>query len=348
MRTKLVVVTAVLPILLLGMLRPGLASPRPAARSNQAGEMRDGSRFSIGLWGDVPYDAVQESKIGPLTDDMNGARLAFSVFDGDIKSGSSRCDDSTYTTAIDRFDAFEAPMVYVPGDNEWTDCHRTAAGGFNNLERLTHLREVMFASPRSFGKRKLRLERQSAAYPENIRWTHGDVVFVGINVPGSNNNKVNSPEACTAGSVRTQADCDADNAEYAVRDAAVRRWLHDSFEVARAGEALGVMVVMQANPGFDLTGTPANERDDPAVDGYTALLADLVTETRAFDGQVALVHGDTHYFRVDKPLVDQAHLLPNLTRVETFGNPNVHWVKATIDPRNRNVFTFEPQIVPGN
>jgi hypothetical protein len=91
-----------------------------------------------------------------------------------------------------------------------------------------------------------------------------------------------------------------------------------------------------------------NERLDPTMDGYTALLADLVKESRAFRGQVALVHGDTHYFQVDKPLSSTIDLVANLTRVETFGNPNVHWVKATIDPSSPNVFTFEPQIVPGN
>jgi hypothetical protein len=51
---------------------------------------------------------------------------------------------------------------------------------------------------------------------------------------------------------------------------------------------------------------------------------------------------------VDKALVDQAHLIPNFTRVETFGSPNVHWVKVTVDPYSRNLFRFEPMIVPGN
>jgi hypothetical protein len=194
----------------------------------------------------------------------------------------------------------------------------------------------------------MQLEHQSAQYPENTRWTRGSVVFVGINVPGSNNNKVNAPEDCTKDSVRTQADCDADNAEYAARDAAVRQWVHESFEKARARRAAGIMIVMQANPGFDLPETPVDERADPGADGYTNLLSTLVEETRAFAGQVALVHGDTHSFKIDKPLVDQAHLLPNLTRVETFGNPNVHWVRATVDRRSRNVFTFEPRIVPGS
>src|SRR5437867_111547 len=237
MRTKLVAATAMLALLAPGML--GSTAASPTAATNEG----DNARFSVGLWGDVPYNAVQESKIPALTADMNEAGLAFSVFDGDIKSGSSRCDDASFTTAIARFNAFESPMVYVPGDNEWTDCHRTAAGGFNNLERLVHLRQVMFASPKSYGEQKMTLQHQSADYPENTRWTRGSVVFVGINMPGSNNNKVNTPEECTTTSARTQADCDADNAEYAARDAAVRQWIHDSFEVAKARHAAGIMIV---------------------------------------------------------------------------------------------------------
>ena len=68
-----------------------------------------------------------------------------------------------------------------------------------------------------------------------------------------------------------------------------------------------------------------------------------------------LVHGDSHYFRIDKPFLDsQGRRLENFTRLETFGdhqenNDNdVHWVKALIDPQSRDVFAFQEQIVPAN
>ena len=61
-----------------------------------------------------------------------------------------------------------------------------------------------------------------------------------------------------------------------------------------------------------------------------------------------LVHGDSHYFRIDKPLVRQGALIENFTRVETFGPPDVHWVRATVDPGNPMVFVFEQRIVPEN
>ena len=316
-----------------------------------------GKRFSFALWGDMPYFTpgtvdTQTPKIAPLIADINAAKVAFTVFDGDIKSGSSLCGNDVYSTAAGYFSAFEAPMVYVLGDNEWTDCHRKNNGGYNSLERLAHIRQTLQISPNSFGQRPFALERQGplgGLYAENTRWTYGDVVFVGLNVPGSNNNYVHAGECVSAKSARTQVECDADNAEYRARDAANIAFLRESFMHARAEHAAGLMVIIQADPGFDLPETETfNERTLPAYDGYTAFLDAIAAETQVFDGQVVLVHGDTHFFKIDKPLFNQARLLRNFTRVETFGSPNLHWVKVSVDPRSRNVFSFEPMIVPGN
>lgn len=321
-------------------------------REDFRGDGDDRQKFTFALWGDMPYAADQVPKIPLLIADINAARVAFTVFDGDIKSGSSLCTNDVYATAIDRFNTFRRPMIYVPGDNEWTDCHRTNNGGYNNLERLNYIRQTMFAAPQSFGHRPLLLEHQGppgGLYAENTRWKYGDVIFVGLNVPGSNNNFVKPGECISSKSVRTQADCDADTAEYLARDTANIQFLKDSFQKAKDENAIGVMIIIQADPSFDLPETETfNERALPGFEGYTAFLAALSSETAAFNGQVVLVHGDTHFFKVDKPLLDQAHLLPNFTRVETFGSPNIHWVKVTVNPKSRNVFTFEPMIVPGN
>jgi hypothetical protein len=70
---------------------------------------------------------------------------------------------------------------------------------------------------------------------------------------------------------------------------------------------------------------------------------------------VAYVHGDSHYFRIDKPFLNaQGQRLENFTRVETFGNNagngnnDVQWLKVTVDPASREVFSYQPMIVPGN
>lgn len=75
----------------------------------------------------------------------------------------------------------------------------------------------------------------------------------------------------------------------------------------------------------------------------------------AFRKPVAYVHGDSHYFRVDKPLLDTAGpRLENFTRVETFGDNQANgtndtlWLKVLVDPSSREVFAYQPQIVPAN
>ena len=78
------------------------------------------------------------------------------------------------------------------------------------------------------------------------------------------------------------------------------------------------------------------------------MLTALEAEVLAFEPPVVLVHGDTHYFRLDKPLFHAGgtRSLDHFTRVETFGTPNGHWVRATIDPADPQVFQFRPELVP--
>ena len=325
-----------------------------AKEDEQDHEIYEAKEFSFALWGDMPYakNGDTPAKIQALIDDINASKVAFTVFDGDIKDGSSKCENWQYTDAIDRFNSFKKPMVYVPGDNEWTDCHRTNNGGFNALERLDHIRLTMFNSPDSFGQKKMELDHQGELgkeYAENVRWVHGNVVFVGLNVPGSNNNKVNASDCISNKSVRTLQDCNADNAEYAARNLANIEFIKESFQKAKVGKARGLMITIQADPSFDLPETESfNERTLPGYDGYNEFLRVLTEETNNYPGEVVFVHGDVHFYKVDKPLVDQAHLIKNFTRVETFGSPNVHWIKVSVHPEGRNLFTFEPMMVQGN
>lgn len=313
----------------------------------------DTKTYSMGLWGDMPYAKADDAPhIPALLADMNASDIAFSIYDGDIKDGSSKCTADIYDDALAMFNSLETPVFYVPGDNEWTDCHRTNNGGYNNLERLDHLRKVMFSTASSLGKEAMTPERQGepgAKFVENFRLSQDGAMFVGLNVPGSNNNKVNDDKACTKKSARTAEQCAADNAEYVERDAANIAWMAESFAKAKAEGDKGVMIVVQGDLGFDI---PETEDDDesrlPGKEGYAAFLDALMSETAAFDGEVVIVHGDTHFFKIDKPLKDATHMLPNLTRVQTFGSPNIHWIKVLVDPSSRNVFTFVPMIVAAN
>ncbi|WP_348758086.1 hypothetical protein [Candidatus Methylocalor cossyra] len=314
-------------------------------------------RYAIGLWGDLPYSTAQKVGVSNLIADMNSQRLAFTVHDGDLKAGSSECTDSVYKEAVDYFNALRAPAIFTPGDNDWTDCDRTP--GYSSLAQLDKERAIFFSTPFSLGKRRLRQEVQttplcldakgnSVACVENRRWHVGRVIYATLNIQGSCNNL---------------CDVDPNPAEYAARNAATIAWMRDTFAQAKARRAVAVMLFSQANPGWDQTdGKRAPLRDpktlaetDGKPDGFQEFLSALRDEVIAFRRPVAYVHGDSHYFRVDKPLLDaQGRRLENFTRVETFGdneangNNDVQWVKVFVDTHSREVFAYQPQIVPGN
>jgi len=311
------------------------------------------SGFSFGLWGDMPYKkAGDETRLPAVLQSINQTDIAFSIYDGDIKDGSSKCTDDVYTDALAMFGKMVKPVVYVPGDNEWTDCHRLNNGGFDTLERLAHLRKVMFPTTDSLGQTRMPLQRQGKLgekYVENMRFQHGGVVFVGINMPGSNNNLVLNAKECTAKSARKAAQCDAANAEYLERDAANVEWLKASFEQATKNQARGLVLVVQGDPGFDWPETEdADESALPEFLGYRNFMTALMAQTEKFAGQVLFVHGDTHFFKVDKPLYSPTKLLPNFTRLQTFGSPSLHWVRVTVDPRSAHLFQVQPVIVKQN
>jgi len=183
---------------------------------------------------------------------------------------------------------------------------------------------------------------------ENRRWSHRGVTYVTLNIQGSCNNL---------------CDTAPDPAEYAARNQADIAWMREAFRDAQGRGSAAVMIIAQADPGFDLSdGTRAPLRNprtlaetDGQPDGFQEFLVALRDEVVAFRKPVAYVHGDSHYFRVDKPFQDSAgRRLENFTRVETFGdnqangNNDVNWLKVNVDARSREVFSYQPQIVPGN
>jgi hypothetical protein len=58
---------------------------------------------------------------------------------------------------------------------------------------------------------------------------------------------------------------------------------------------------------------------------------------------VICIHGDSHYYRIDKPLKDiSGKTFMHFTRMEVFGSPNVAGVTVTVDPKDSEVFSFRP------
>ncbi len=333
------------------------------------GAQRDNKTFTytIGLWGDLPYSDVQaEQGLPRLIDDMNDSDIEFSVHDGDLRAGSGTpgsvtqagCTDAVYLQVLRDLNKLDKPAMFTPGDNDWVDCDRPSNGGFNSLERLDHERQVFFSTPFSMGGHKLKQEVQSTPpclgvkgptpCVENRRWTFHDVTYATLNVQGSCNNL---------------CDTNPDPNEYRIRNAADIAWLQQTFAEAKQRHSVAVMLISQADPGFDASdGTRAPVRDpktlvetDGQPDGFHDFLTAVRDEATAFERPVVYVHGDSHYFRVDKPLLNASGArLENFTRLETFGDHqengvnDMHWVRVLVDPSTRDVFAFQEQIVPGN
>lgn len=322
---------ALLSAVSLGCATSGIAHDRTDAsfpRSQGKGP------FQFALIGDTPYNVPVGSVYKPFDDlvaEINADRkLRFVMHAGDIKSGSERCDDTLFADRLGRYQQFALPFIITPGDNEWTDCHRANNGGYAPLERLAALRQLLYPVPgQTLGQRPAQLATQAAlGYPENFRWTHHGVVFATLHVVGSNN-----------GLAPFAARTAADDAEVAARSAATLEWMHAAFDLAESRGSPGLFLMMQANPGLEFIVDPATRI------GFEALLTQLEQRVIAYGKPVVLAHGDSHYYRIDKPRLDRAPFLPNFTRVETFGAANVHWIRVTVDPNSDDVFFFDAEVV---
>jgi hypothetical protein len=277
--------------------------------------------FTFAIIGDAPYKSREEPHFERMMERIDREDVAFTIHVGDIGAGGVACADTYYEKRLRQFDRSRAPLVYTPGDNEWTDCR---GARFDPLERLARLREVFFADDDSLGLTKLRTEVQQdrasgcGAYPENRAWSRSGVRFVTINVPGSNNNMGRDERS---------------DAEAKCRDDANRRWVERAVAASEEPGTRALVIAMQANPWYTTRKV------------YGPTLATIENAARKLRKPVLLVHGDTHNYRVDAPFVDALGApLANLTRVETYGSPIVGWVKVTVNPADPKLFSFAPHI----
>ena len=274
--------------------------------------------FTVGLWGDMPYSDTQaQTGVPNLIADMNNSDISFSVHDGDLKAGSATknsatptdCSNALYSQALGYFNSLQQPAFFTTGDNDWTDCDRVSNGQFDELERLTYERSVFFSGPyadSSLGQKQMQVEVQSSplclgttsptglptfqtACVENRRWTFHKLTFATLNVQGTCNN------LCGSGSATDPAPSDpsGDPSEWQARNAADIQWLKDTFAEAEAQNSAGVMIIWQADPGFDTSGyqgapkrnptTLAETDGPPSQDGFQQLLLTLRS-------QLSLIH----------------------------------------------------------
>jgi hypothetical protein len=115
----------------------------PIANAGNGNPINTGSAnpLTLAVYGDWPYSATLLAKAPLLIDSINmdpKVRLVMHV--GDIHSGSMPCtgaglnplpptaDPGWNQGIFNLFEQFKDPVIYTPGDNEWTDCHKTKQG----------------------------------------------------------------------------------------------------------------------------------------------------------------------------------------------------------------------------
>ena len=274
--------------------------------------------------GDTPYSHLEERTLTQVLAAQE-ADVAFVLHLGDLKSGWESCSDDLLRRRHALLSASPRPLFFVPGDNEWVDCIRAPAGGFDPLDRLTLLRRLFHEAPPPPRAGFDAFERQSQTpgsppFPEHARWLQQGVAFLTVNLPGSRN--------ATSNDTRLQQA----NAQ---RMIAVRQWLAQAPAWAQARQARALVVASHANPGFerDPADRPPIAPHDPD-DAYAGWRAGLRELARVCPLPILLLHGDTHSFQIDQPLRDAAgRRIRQLTRVECFGTPrSAAWVRVSVPP----------------
>jgi len=346
-----------------------------AATADDDDEAMDGRSqhpITLAVFGDWPYSTILLNSAQLLIDSINSdSKVSLVLHVGDIHSGSMPCTGAGLNPLpagsvpdwnqgiFDLFERIRDPVVYTPGDNEWTDCHKKKEFSSGApLNELAAVRGLFFAYPgATLGVQKRRVltqaKRFNRVYPadaqfvENVMWQQSRVVFATVNMPGSNNDGLTWTAPFTDETARAR--------EAAQRTGAAIRWLQAAF--ARAGEddAKAVVVGLQA----DMWDPEALLPGGDGLGNYTLFVHELANRSLHFGRPVLLINGDSHVFGSDRPLADPgsatgkihgAPAVPNLTRITVQGSTSApaEWLRLTIDPHAPGVFSWENVVYCNN
>lgn len=300
--------------------------------------------WSFAVIGDVPYGDAMLGAFPAFIDRINAdpdVRMVSHL--GDIKSGSTTCDVDRFAAVRKDFDRFDDPLVYTPGDNEWTDCHRPNNGGYQPLERLATIRQMFFDHPgRTLGKQVPVKSQDTGGFPENVRYTRAGVTFATLHVVGSNNDLARWSGLGYTTPTPEQVAEEQDRMKATIAN------MRSAFDQAKADGDRAVVLMQQADM-FDGT------VQDPQYSDYSAfrpLVQAMIDEANHFDGPVYLFNGDSHEFNEDHPLAAGSPWLSfysvqgsadNLTRITVDGAAKGEndYLKATVHSTGKESLTVE-------
>jgi hypothetical protein len=347
-----------------------LAAVAIAAAASAAGS----DKLTIAVYGDSPYLDASTPALAALPHAEFNATPAFIdtintdpsvqevVHVGDIHSGSEPCTRVYDLSIFGLWSVFRQPLVYTPGDNEWSDCtkKKEEPGSDNDnaathpdlpLENLALVRQIFFASPGwTLGRHPMRVVSQAKAYDrkhptdaqyvENVRWQQGKTMFVTLDIPGGSNNDIDPWYANT----HTTTWNPDQQTEMDQRTAADVRWLDAAFKKAKGAE--NVVIVGQSDM-WDTADSASHQTN------YEPIIAAMAADTLEFGKPVLYLNGDSHVFRSDDPLEQGStcftesgacpaandawsqhpyYDVPNFHRIVVHGSTfPLEWLKLTID-----------------
>ncbi len=338
--------------------------------------------FQFAVVGDTdygfPFDKGLLSQLIPnlLNADSN---IKFVVHVGDESLDFKGCSDANLQHYMgDNFNTSIHPWIYVPGDNEWTDCIQHAgitpgAVARDPLESLAYIRDHFYPNRASKSQGKgidrsqgvslginvMNLTRQSkmgddpstpfeeSKFVENQRWEMNGVMFVTLHMVGSRDNCVLQAPPATLPNYTPAQIGNLSNVpqswslEKQEREAANIAWLKDSFAKAKEDNMLGMIILSQANIRFDF-----DNNDGTCATGLNA--ANLATCQAFVNYRLALRNEVLNWSKPVMFIHGDNHQfviqkpwtdLPNFTRVMTFGPPDTGWLRVSVDASNPDLFS---------
>jgi hypothetical protein len=355
-----------------------VASLAMTTTGSAAKEKRDDGSLTLAVYGDSPYgttptDTRQTDATPAFIDTVNAdPDVSGVVHVGDIHSGQQFCTEAYDRTVAQLWTGFDDSVVYTPGDNEWSDCHKTAEGGHvrvngapvdyadgNPVANLDLVRSLFFPrAGRTLGNGNLEVQSQArhadpahpgdSAYVENVMWSRKGVLFVTVNIPGGSNNDADP----WYGAAETPAEQAQQAAEVSARTGADLRWLDAAFARAADEDARGVVIVSQADMWDP-------EKGAGHLTNYEPFVSSVATHTTALGKPVLMFNGDSHVYRSENPLVQGApcvtegsagevpcpvddwashpsYDVPNFHRVVVHGSTfPLEWLKLTVHTKSQ-------------
>lgn len=324
---------------------------------------------TVAVFGDAPYgtsptDTTELAATPAFIDAINAdPDVSVVLHVGDIHSGKQYCTEAYDQQIFDLWTRFDDPLVYTPGDNEWTDCNKAGEGGgkYNAttgaidyvldgngnqvdyaggdpIANLELVRSIFFSRPGvTLGRHKMLVLSQAEVpawghesdrrFVENVMWIQSRALFVSINLPGGSNNDA---DVWYGAPTATAAQLE----EVKERDGADLRWLELAFAIARFAQLDGVVIETQADM-WDPEKGPAHQA------GYEPYVKTIADNTVRLGKPVLLLNGDSHVYRSDNPLAASDPLaymhpgydVPNFHRIVVHGSTMpLQYLRLTIDP----------------